>query len=112
MKKERLQHKITIKEKTTMEKKERDKRRQSRETHLETLTFTIMGSFSGKKEFLPSAVLKGTIIDISETGLGIFTEARLEPGMVVKFSEIKGTDVAVVMWTIDLGNLNRIGFKF
>ncbi len=93
-------------------KKESDKRHQSRETHLETISFVIMGSISGKKEFLPSADLKGTIIDMSVNGIGIITEAQVEPGMLVKFDNIKGTNVAIVMWTMDMGDHYRIGFKF
>lgn len=93
-----------------MEQKNKDKRLHARRANPDTITFSIIGSFSGKKEFLPAADLKAALIDKSDKGIGILTGIQLEPGMMLKFNEVKGT--GIVMWTIDMGDRYRSGLKF
>ncbi|MEW5745806.1 MAG: PilZ domain-containing protein [Nitrospirota bacterium] len=100
------------KDKGRKDRNQQDKRKYDRKSGSETVRFSIIGSFSGQKELLPEASFSGTIVDMSESGLGLLTDIQLEPGTLVKLNEVKGSNVGVVMWTIDTGSKYRIGLKF
>ncbi|MFO0753442.1 MAG: PilZ domain-containing protein [Thermodesulfovibrionales bacterium] len=76
------------------------------------ISFAVVGSFDGHKEFLPESDIKGSIIDMSENGVGILTDTLLEPGMLLKFKNFKESSMGVVMWTLNSGSRYRIGLKF
>lgn len=89
-----------------------DKRRQGRQAASETVRFSVVGSFSGQKEYPPQPEKAGTIVDTSEHGLGILTDTPLEPGMLLRLDGSTGPVVGVVMWTVDMGSRYRIGLKY
>ncbi|MCC6345865.1 MAG: PilZ domain-containing protein [Nitrospirales bacterium] len=95
-----------------MKEGKRDKRGHRREPQQETIAFAVVGSFDGRKEFLPESDIKGSIIDMSENGVGILTDTLLEPGMLLKFKNFKESGMGVVMWTLNSGSRYRVGLKF
>ncbi|HEX8949668.1 MAG TPA: PilZ domain-containing protein [Dissulfurispiraceae bacterium] len=89
-----------------------DKRLQQREPLAKPVTFSVIGSFDGLREFWPEPDRVGTIVDVSENGAGLITDTLLEPGMLLKFNPGSGLRPCVVMWVLDKGSKYKVGLKY
>ncbi|MFZ5996804.1 MAG: hypothetical protein ACOYW7_04880, partial [Nitrospirota bacterium] len=60
-----------------MRNSKKEKRRHERTSTSEKVLLSVVGSFSNQKEFLPASNITGTVIDVSENGLGFLTDVML-----------------------------------
>lgn len=73
--------------------------------------------FEIKNELAPSS-LKANVMDFSENGIGLLTDAPLETGQFVKFikkqKHLEGElpKEGVVMWTLESSEGYKAGVKF
>jgi DNA-binding response OmpR family regulator len=88
-----------------------DKRGCERKFTPKTLVFSTdaVGGESRERKKLNAEVL-----DISDTGIGLFTTVLLEPGHVIRLSDIKEQVAAVVRWSMIVDNSDRyrVGARF
>ncbi len=90
----------------------KDKRQHEREPFDRVVTFSVIGSFDGLREFWPEPDRIGTIVDISDNGAGLLTDTLLEPGMLIRFNKNSGVKPCVVMWVLDFGSRYKAGLKY
>ncbi|MCL4492028.1 MAG: PilZ domain-containing protein [Nitrospirae bacterium] len=90
----------------------RDKRQHERAPLAEVVTFSVVGSFDGLREFWPEPDRVGTLVDISENGIGLMTDTLLEPGMLLEFNRNSNIKPCVVMWALDAGSKYKVGLKY
>lgn len=95
-----------------MDDRVKDKRKYERAPRAEVVTFSVIGSFDGLREFWPEPDSVGTIVDMSENGIGLMTDVLLEPGMLLKFNRSSNINPCVVMWVLDAGSKYKIGLKY
>jgi hypothetical protein len=89
-----------------------EKRSFARAPYKDRLDFIVLLTKGANLQKIPS---DGSIIDVSESGLGITTEFPLEPGYVLEWDDKhqKGKlHIALVKWVKQQGNLFRAGLLF
>lgn len=79
------------------------------------ISFNIIGH-EQKHEILPSTTMAASLIDLSQSGVGLTTEAPLEPGQILRFVKVPaGCDLpatGIVLWTAEMASGNRVGVQF
>ncbi|MEW6109873.1 MAG: PilZ domain-containing protein [Nitrospirota bacterium] len=90
----------------------KEKRRFKRFPYQAPLDFTVLSAPESDSRRIQSA---GSIIDVSEAGIGIMTEFPLEPGHVLQWKDKlrKGNlHIALVKWSRKQDDLYRAGLFF
>lgn len=91
-----------------------EKRSKKRQPKEETIKFHIVGDEASWSN-LPSTEIEASLVDVSETGLGISLQTPLKPGKLIKFLDKKNNrnlpDMGVVMWTTESTDGVRAGIK-
>ncbi len=88
-----------------------NKRRTMRQQQTRKVEFSIVtpGVIPGADAAQNEA---GTLIDVSASGIGFYTDAPLEPGNLLKFKNTAFGRTGVVMWTVRAENRYRVGVRF
>ena len=85
--------------------KRRHKRKSTRNSSYPVVWFVV------KSDITTSDELKAAVTDISESGVGLFTDIALAPGQMIRFTNKESRedlpDMGVVMWTTE----SEEGFK-
>ncbi len=85
------------------------KRKFKRRPLMKTINYSMSVFDLGKPKMLN---LKADTIDISNAGIGIRTDYRLEPGHVLRFKKGVGHEAGIVKWSMMNDNNWRVGIKF
>jgi hypothetical protein len=88
-----------------------NKRTEDRKTNSGDINLSVVGILE-HREYIPQKKFECTIVDISESGLGIITNYPLEPGNVIKLDMKKNIFTGIVMWSMNLDGNIRAGIKF
>lgn len=83
-------------------------RRCERKPCSRVIDYSLISSDSGDRKLLD---LKGTAVDISETGVGIQTDYPLEPGHMIWFNNGIEEKAGFVKWSAKLENGYRVGIE-
>lgn len=75
------------------------------------IKLSIIG-FLDQREYIPQKKIDCSIVDISESGIGIVTNHPLEPGNVIKLDFKNTVITGIVMWSIKMNGNVRAGIKF
>lgn len=75
------------------------------------VAFSVMNGVPFNQKPLESK-MSGTLIDISQNGLGFLTDVPLKPGNVLKFDNLDACNSGIVMWTIQSDKSYRVGVRF
>lgn len=89
-----------------------EKRKHKREPYSDSIEFIVLSSHEAE---LIRADSSGTIVDISEGGIGLTTSFPLEVGHVVEWDDKHQTGklhIALVKWSQRLDNKYRAGLMF
>jgi hypothetical protein len=89
----------------------KDKRIEDRIKDPTDIKLSIIG-FMDHKEYIPQKKIDCSIVDISESGIGIITNHQLEPGNVIKLDFKNTVLTGVVMWSMKTDSNVRAGIKF
>jgi hypothetical protein len=72
--------------------------------------------FVVKSDITASGEVKASVTDISESGVGLFTDVALAPGQMIKFTNKESRkdlpEVGVVMWTTESKEGYKAGVMF
>ncbi len=88
-----------------------DKRQHERRTTMQSTTCSLVSSDGGQEE----TCFMASILDISDSGIGIRTDYLLKPGHLLKFSDgPPARDTGVVRWSTSAGTEDsyRAGIQF
>jgi len=91
-----------------MNSDQRDHQRESQNVNDEFSFFHV----DEQRYFFPQSELRGTIIDMSASGIGLLTDCTLKPGNLLKFNHSDLPQLGVVMWTVNTGDKFRVGIRF
>ncbi|HAS53184.1 MAG: hypothetical protein A2X56_01640 [Nitrospirae bacterium GWC2_57_13] len=87
-----------------------NKRSHMRQQHARKVEFSIIEPDAAQERSGQGSA--GTLIDISTSGIGFYTDVPLEPGDVLKFRNMKADNTGIVMWTVRADNRYRVGVRF
>lgn len=88
-----------------------NKRTEDRKYDTDSINISVIGLLD-QKEYIPQKKIDCTVVDISESGIGIITNHYLEPGNVIKLDLQNNIITGVVMWSMKLDGAIRAGIKF
>lgn len=87
-----------------------NKRSHMRQQHARKVEFSLIEPDAVQERSEKGSA--GTLIDISASGIGFYTDVPLEPGDVLKFRNMKSDNTGIVMWTVRADNRYRVGVRF
>jgi SAM-dependent methyltransferase len=88
--------------------KNKESRKYERRPFSQVINYSISAFDSKERKFLN---LKGNIFDISERGVGIYTDYPLEPGLLLWFNEVIEDKAGFVKWCAKLEDGYRAGVE-
>ena len=90
--------------------KRRHKRKSTRNSSYPVVWFVI------KSDITTAGEVKASVMDISESGVGLFTDIALAPGQTIKFTNKESRqdlpEKGVVMWTTESKEGYKAGVMF
>lgn len=91
-----------------MQNMNKDSRKYERRPFSQIINYSISTLDSKERKLLN---LKGNTFDISETGVGIYTDYPLEPGHLLWFNEVIADKAGFVKWCAKLDDGYRVGVE-
>ncbi len=89
----------------------REDRQHRRTCERAEVTFKILGRVESCREVLHEIKTTGSIVDVSDEGIGLLTDHALEPGCLVKFNDLDVPNVGIIMWSLRKEGRYRVGVK-
>ncbi len=93
-------------------KNHNEKRRHQRVPYQSLINFTVLSMHESEFRRIQ---FDGTIMDVSEDGIGIVTDFSLQPGQVVQWDDRHKRNrlhIGIVKWSQKQGDLYRAGVMF